>query len=160
MKQSSKLKTQMAKANNNTKYYEGVGRRKEAVARVRLYLTDKKDLKIKDSLFKKGEIYINNRPISEIFPSEVEKESYLYPLQLTGSEDKFVVSILIAGGGKIGQLEAIVHGLSRALEKYDTNKLRPTLKKAGLLTRDPRVRERRKVGTGGKARRQKQSPKR
>ena len=64
------------------------------------------------------------------------------------------------GGGKKGQLGAVTHGMARAFDKLDREKFRPELKKAGLLTRDSRTRERRKIGTGGKARRKKQSPKR
>lgn len=70
------------------------------------------------------------------------------------------MTFFVQGGGKKGQLGAIIHGLARAIEKTDKETLRPILKKAGLLTRDSRTRERRKVGTGGKARRVKQSPKR
>ena len=73
---------------------------------------------------------------------------------------KYYVTVKVVGGGKKGQLGATVHGIARALAKLDADTLRAPLKKAGLLTRDSRVRERRKVGTGGKARRKKQSPKR
>ena len=83
----------------------------------------------------------------------------MMPLKLTQNEGRFAISILTEGGGKNGQLEAIVHGLARALLLSDQG-YKVVLKKAGLLTRDPRKRERRKVGTGGKARRAKQSPKR
>jgi len=73
---------------------------------------------------------------------------------------KYYVTVKVVGGGKNGQLDAVVHGIARAFDKADREKFRPPLKRAGLLTRDARVRERRKVGTGGKARRKKQSPKR
>jgi small subunit ribosomal protein S9 len=81
-----------------------------------------------------------------------------YMLALT--EDRFVTTIHVTGGGKSGQLDDIVHGISRALNLMNTEEYRPTLKAKGLLTRDPRTRERRMVGTGGKSRRAKQSPKR
>ena len=141
----------MAKKTKNLEYYEGVGRRKQAVARVRLYIKT-------HSKIKKGEVYINDRPIDKVY-SFYQRDFALSPLKLTGSEDRFAISIKTEGGGKNGQLEAIVHGIARSLSKVDES-YRPILKKSGFLTRDPRKRERRKVGTGGKARRAKQSPKR
>ena len=99
-------------------------------------------------------------PIQQLFPSLYEKEYYSMPLKLTNSLDRFAVTVQIFGGGKKGQLDALVHGLSRALELVDKETFRPLLKKEGLLTRDPRKKERRKVGKGGKARKAKQSPKR
>jgi len=142
-------------------YYEAVGRRKEATARVRLYiLTRKAYVKVEDLEIKRGEIYVNGKPIEKLYPHPWEKNIYMKPLELTDSVDRFAISIKVEGGGKNGQLGAIVHGLARALEKVDREAYRPILKKAGLLTRDPRAKERRKVGTGGKARRKKQSPKR
>jgi len=152
----------MAKKNKIFKYYEAVGRRREAVARVRLYLVNKKDktAKVNKLKIKQGEIYVNYKPISSVFKSKVEEEKYMLPLKLTKNEKRFAISVKIKGGGKNGQLEAMVNGLAKAIEKADKETYRPILKKKGLLTRDPRVRERRKVGTGGKARRKKQSPKR
>lgn len=82
------------------------------------------------------------------------------PFRATNTIGKYSLTIKVEGGGKSGQLEAVVHGISRALQLLDKEKFRPILKKKGFLTRDARVRERRKVGTGGKARRKKQSPKR
>ena len=151
----------MAKKTKDLKYYEGTGRRKEAVARVRLYLVNKgKIATVSDLKIKQGEIFVNKRPIGTLFPALAEKNYYLTPLKLTDNENRFAISIIIRGGGHSGWLTAIVHGLARALEKADRDSYRPILKKAGLLTRDDRERERRKVGTGGKARRAKQSPKR
>lgn len=151
----------MPKKTKNLKYYEAVGRRKEAVAKVRLYIVGKDKLvAVGDSKIKQGEIYINKRLISKIFPSVPEKITYIRPLQLTNNEGRFAISILVSGGGRKGQLEAIVHGLARAMEKVDKEQYRPILKREGLLSRDARIKERRKVGTGGKARRKKQSPKR
>lgn len=142
-------------------YYVGVGRRKEAVAQVRLYIGRKdKVTSLKGFKIKTGEIFVNNKPIQKVFPSEAERFRYLAPLNLTDSIGRFGISIVVKGGGKTGQLEAVIHGLSRALESVNKENFRPILKKQGLLTRDARVKERRKVGTGGKARRAKQSPKR
>lgn len=142
-------------------YYESVGRRKKAVARVRLYIVGKsKSITVTAIKGKPGDIYVNKKPIDKIFTSAQEKVKYLFPLKLTNNEERFVVSILVKGGGKTGQLEAIIHGLSRALDKVNREEYHQLLKKQGLLSRDPRVKERRKVGTGGKARRAKQSPKR
>ncbi len=155
------LKNQKMARKKALKYYEAVGRRKEATARVRLYITiGKAPVKVDGFEIKKGEIYVNGKPIEKIYPHVWERNIYMKPLELTGCADRFAVSIKVEGGGKSGQLGAIVHGLARALEKVDREAYRPVLKKEGLLTRDPRARERRKVGTGGKARRKKQSPKR
>jgi small subunit ribosomal protein S9 len=158
----------MAKKTKDLKYYEAIGRRKEAVACVRMYIPVKdKQASIKtpgnkesEVKIKAGDIYINAKPIEKLFPAEYEKASYLLPLKLTDNVGRFAISIFVNGGGRHSQLEAIVHGISRALNKADREGFRTLLKKQGLLTRDPRVRERRKVGTGGKARRAKQSPKR
>ena len=128
---------------------------------MRLYIVGKeKTVDAVGTKIKKGEIFVNKKPYEQIFPSLAEKTILLKPLSLTESLDRFAISILVNGGGKTGQLEAIVLGLARALESSDKAGLRPGLKKAGLLTQDSRERERRKVGTGGKARRAKQSPKR
>jgi small subunit ribosomal protein S9 len=150
----------MAKKTSDIKYYESVGRRKSSSAIVRLYIVGKqKEVTIGDVKIKTGEIFINKKPISEYFPQEVSQNELLNPLKLTSNLERFAISAKIMGGGKMGQLDAFIHGLSRAIELSDTTH-RPTLKKQGLLTRDARVKEKRKVGTGGKARRQKQSPKR
>lgn len=127
-------------------YIHAVGRRKTASARVRLYLNP-------------GEIMVNGMPISKYFPGQEDQARYLEPLRTTNVLEKVSATIKVEGGGKNGQLEAIVLGLSRALIKADPEH-RPGLKKKGFLTRDERMRERRKVGMGGKARRKKQSPKR
>ena len=152
----------MAKKTSDLTYFESVGRRKEAVARVRLYKAKGKDktVTLPGLVMKQGEIYVNKKPITEIFPLPFHKVRYLKPLKIAGAEGAYAISILVAGGGSNGQLDAVVNGLAKALEKTDTENLRTLLKKEGLLTRDSRIRERRKVGTGGRARRQKQSPKR
>lgn len=157
----------MARKSKNLKYYQATGRRKEAIARVRLHLvgadktTTVKKGKGEGSIkIKQGEIYVNDRLIQEIFPAAYEKQKYMFPLKITNNDNRFAISILTNGGGKNGQLEAVIHGLSRAVELVDKKEYRPTLKQYRLLSRDPRKKERRKVGTGGKARRAKQSPKR
>jgi len=82
------------------------------------------------------------------------------PFKTANAIDKFYFTAKVVGGGKEGQIQAVVHGIARALVKLDSEKFRIPLKKEGLLTRDSRERQRRMVGTGGKARRKKQSPKR
>jgi len=151
----------MVKKVKNLKYYESVGRRKEAVARCRMFLTSKdKVATIGDQKVKAGEIIVNGQLITKYFPRLAEKTKYLIPLKVTNSEERFAISILVKGGGQSGQLTATILSIARALEKVDKDANRKPLKDLGLLRRDPRVRERRKVGTGGKARRAKQSPKR
>lgn len=134
----------------------GVGRRKEAVAGVRLYENKVTWGNVEAN---KGEIVVNGKKGEEYFGSNLEA-LYKKPLSVTNTENKFAITARVRGGGKAGQVEAIVLGLARALDKYDKEKFHSLLKKKGLLTRDSRVRERRKVGMGGKARRRKQSPKR
>ncbi len=151
----------MAKKTKNLQYFEAVGRRKFSVARVRLYLTGKDKTAAVGSLkIKEGEVYVNGKPMEKVITTSYERDFMLTPLKLTGNEGRFAVSIHVVGGGRTGQLDAVIHGISRALDLVDSAQYRPILKKEGLLTRDPRTRERRKVGTGGKARRVKQSPKR
>ena len=116
-------------------YFYGTGRRKSSVARVRLYAG-------------KGEITINGRNIDDYFGLETLKLIVRQPMALTGTTDKFDIVCRVNGGGVTGQAGAIRHGLSRALLQYDEN-LRPLLKKAGFLTRDPRMKERKKYGLKG-----------
>lgn len=137
-------------------YVFAVGRRKESVARVRLYLKDSIAWGVE---VKKGEIIVNKRSALEYFGKEAEKV-LREPLRVTNTEKKFAVTVVAQGGGKVGQLGAITLGIARALDKFDKEKFHSILKKRDFLTRDARVRERRKVGMGGKARRKKQSPKR
>ena len=117
---------------NTNPYFYGTGRRKSSVARVRVYNGT-------------GKITINNRDIDDYFGLETLKLIVRQPLNLTGTEGKFDVVCTVAGGGVTGQAGAIRHGLSRALLQFDPE-LRATLKKAGLLTRDPRMKERKKYG--------------
>lgn len=135
------------KKNTKPDYIYAVGRRRRASARVRLYL-------------KKGDIIVNDKPIEQYFPGLIAKKLYLEPFRACNFIDKCSATIKVIGSGQSGQLGAVIHGLARALVKVNPEKFRPILKKNGFLTRDPRKKERRKAGTGGKARRRKQSPKR
>jgi small subunit ribosomal protein S9 len=117
-----------------TQYY-GTGRRKKSIARVRL-------------LPGNGKITINNRDIDEYFGLETLKVIVKQPLTLTKTIDKYDVMANVVGGGFTGQAGAIRHGISRALLEAD-EEFRPTLKKAGFLTRDPRMKERKKYGLKG-----------
>lgn len=152
----------MARNANTSAYIQSVGKRKEAVARIRLYPLKGKErtLTVNGVKMQQGDIIVNEKPIASVFPSKAHKIQYLKPLNLVKAENRFIITAVIKGGGASGQLDAFIHGLSRALEKSDKETMRPVLKKEGMLTRDARVKERRKVGTGGKARRKKQSPKR
>ena len=137
-----------------------VGRRKESSARVRLYSSVKEGLTWNNEPVSKDQILVNGMPIEKYFPGPLFKAKYMKPLELTNTVGKFAITVKLEGGGKAGQLVALVLGLSRALSLSNRAKNRPVLKSKKLLRVDARVRERRKVGTGGKARRKKQSPKR
>ncbi len=116
-------------------YFYGTGRRKSSVARVRVYNGT-------------GKITINDRDIEEYFGLETLKLIVRQPLSLTDTMDKFDIVCRVAGGGVTGQAGAIRHGIARALLQYN-EELRPELKKAGFLTRDPRMKERKKYGLKG-----------
>ncbi|EKE15211.1 MAG: 30S ribosomal protein S9 [uncultured bacterium] len=151
----------MVKKAKDINYYEAVGRRKQSVARVRLYLVKKTaEIDVGKLKIKAGEIFINGKSVDETSFKTYKKMFLSHPLTLTKNEKRFAVSIMVNGGGTTGQLDAMVHGIARALLIVDKDTYRPLLKANGLLTRDPRKKETRKVGTGGKARRMKQSPKR
>ncbi|KKR78503.1 MAG: 30S ribosomal protein S9 [Microgenomates group bacterium GW2011_GWB1_40_9] len=109
---------------------------------------------------KKGDMVVNARSVENYFPGEVLKKMYTEPFRTTNTVGRFVVSLKTNGGGLYSQLGAVIHAVSRALEKVDKEKFRPILKKRGFMTRDPRAKERRKAGFAGKARARKQSPKR
>lgn len=150
----------MARKKTGPTYFEAVGRRKSATCRVRLF-TMGKDIEVTsgEAKLKKGDIYVNDKKANEYFPGNVFGQMMLLPFKLTNTQDRFAVTVHVRGGGQSGQLEAMLLSTSRALLKVD-DAFRPILKKSKLLTRDDRTKERRKVGTGGKARRKKQSPKR
>ena len=116
-------------------YFYGTGRRKSSVARVRLYQGT-------------GKITINERDIDDYFGLETLKVIVRQPLVITENADKYDVVCRVAGGGVTGQAGAIRHGIARALLQADAE-LRPELKKAGFLTRDPRMKERKKYGLKG-----------
>jgi len=117
----------------------GTGRRKSAVARVRLTSGS-------------GKIVINGRPFENYFPLESLRVVVSQPLAATGTAEKYDAVISVSGGGPNGQAGAVRHGLARALLTVDAN-FRPALKAEGLLTRDPRMRERKKYGQPGARRR-------
>ena len=113
-------------------YFYGTGRKKHSVARVRLYQGT-------------GKITINDRDIDDYFGLETLKLVVRQPLNLVGVAEQFDIVCTVAGGGVSGQAGAIRHGISRALLQYNAE-MRPQLKAAGFLTRDPRMKERKKYG--------------
>jgi len=120
---------------NKASRHLGTGRRKTAVARVRLATGS-------------GKIVINGRTFENYFPAESHRVVAAQPLTITGMADKYDAQISVSGGGPNGQAGAVRHGLARALLTVDAN-LRPILKAEGYLTRDPRMRERKKYGQPG-----------
>jgi small subunit ribosomal protein S9 len=116
----------------STQYYEGVGRRKTSTARVRISTGS-------------GEFTVNEKTLREYFVREGDTERILEPLQATDLEGKLDVSVHVNGGGVTGQMGAVQHGLARALLEMDPE-LRPPLRKGGYLTRDARMKERKKPG--------------
>lgn len=118
-----------------TEYIYAVGRRKTAVAQVRLYKKGE------------GEIIVNGKSLDEYFPAE-QGEDVRLPLRLAGQTDKLKITVKVVGGGKNGQAEAVRHGLARTLIQLNPNFRKP-LKKAGFLTRDSRRKERKKPGLKG-----------
>ncbi|HVM30642.1 MAG TPA: 30S ribosomal protein S9 [Candidatus Limnocylindrales bacterium] len=119
-------------ANNNSFFY-GTGRRKTSVARVRL-------------LAGEGEVVVNGRSLEEHFGSAVDLGDLMMPFRVTGTEGRYNAMIKVEGGGHQGQAGAIRHGIARALLQSDPDGLRAQLRQAGLLTRDPRMKERKKYG--------------
>ena len=115
--------------------YYGTGRRKSATARVYLRPGG-------------GEVQVNRKPFERYFPNETLRMIIRQPLQLTETTNKFDLVINVAGGGPAGQAGAIRHGITRALLESNPD-LRPVLKHAGLVTRDPRIKERKKYGQKG-----------
>jgi small subunit ribosomal protein S9 len=113
-------------------YYYGTGRRKTAVARVRLYPGS-------------GTVVVNGKPLEEIFTRQLHQEQIVQPLRVTGNQTRFNVQAKVEGGGVSGWAGAIAHGVARALVDADERN-KPQLRKFGLLTRDPRMKERKKYG--------------
>ncbi|NIM93835.1 MAG: 30S ribosomal protein S9 [Anaerolineales bacterium] len=116
----------------SVQYYEGIGRRKTSSARVRIVPGS-------------GSFVINNKPLEEYFTRMGDKYVILEPLRITGYEGKLDVSVKVIGGGVTGQTGAVRHGLARALVLMDPN-LRPVMRTGGFLTRDARMKERKKPG--------------
>ena len=117
-------------------FYSGTGRRKTAIARVRL-------------LPGEGEIVVNGRSLDEHFGNAINEAEVRMPFRVTGTEGRFNVMIKVEGGGVTGQAGAIRHGIARALLEVDDEANRVPLRQAGLLTRDPRMKERKKSGQPG-----------
>jgi len=115
------------------KYIYAVGKRKRAIAQIRLFEKGK------------GEININEKPSQEYLPDPEMQKTILAPLELVDLKNKVNITVLVKGGGKRGQAEAIRHGIARALE-ISNKDLRKTLKVAGFLKRDARIKERKKPG--------------
>jgi len=117
---------------SEVRYYEGIGRRKRATARVRLYPGD-------------GQIAINDKPLDQYFGRFQDQQQAIEPLKLTNNEGRYNLMAVVSGGGITGQAQAIRMGLARALQIVDPE-LHTMLREAGLLTRDSREKERKKVG--------------
>ncbi len=130
---------------NNTPYFYGTGRRKSAIARVFMKRGS-------------GNIIVNGKPLDEFFSRETGRMIVKQPLELVDHLESFDIKVNVIGGGESGQAGAVRHGIARALLNYDAE-LKPTLSKAGFITRDAREVERKKVGLH-KARRRKQFSKR
>jgi small subunit ribosomal protein S9 len=114
-------------------YYEGLGRRKAATARVRLY---------PDS---EGSFVVNDKPVEEYFSRDIDQLNIRQPFKVSGTEGRFGISVKVNGGGVTGQAGAVRLGIARALLKVDPD-YRKTLRQNGMLTRDPRAKERKKPG--------------
>lgn len=128
-------------------YIEAIGRRKTATARVRLYMTE-------------GDFVVNQAVVGDYFSCVRQAQSfYMKPFEVTGTRGKYGVNVSVGGSGVRSQLDAVILGISRALVELN-EEFRPLLKAEGFLTRDDRMKETRKIGMGGKARRKRQSPKR
>ncbi len=128
-------------------YFSAVGRRKTAIARVRIWPG-------------KQELTINGKPLSTYFKGETIKKMIHSPFVIADVLGQYTGSIKVAGSGIMSQAEAIMHGIGRALVKADSEKYKKLMRDKGFLTRDPRMKETRKAGQGGRARAKKQSPKR
>jgi small subunit ribosomal protein S9 len=122
-------------ADTKTSEFLGTGRRKTSVARVRLATGT-------------GKITVNGRSFENYFPTETTRGIVSQPLTITGTVDKYDIRVNVTGGGPTGQAGAVRHGIARALLLVDAN-FRPQLKAEGLLTRDPRMKERKKYGQPG-----------
>jgi len=136
----------MTKNNSKNSYIRTLGRRKSAVACLKLFSG-------------KGSSSVNGQALEKYFPTKTEKIVYDKPFEITKTSGKYHFQAKVLGGGKTGQVQALSLAISRCLIKINDT-FKTDLRANGLLTVDSRVKERRMVGTGGKSRRQKQSPKR
>lgn len=128
-------------------YFSAVGRRKTAIARVRIWPG-------------KQELTVNGKPLSAYFKGETLKKMVNSPFAAAEVLGQYTGSIKVTGSGIMGQAEAIINGIGRALMKADPDKFKKLMRDGGFLTRDSRMKETRKAGQGGRARAKKQSPKR
>ena len=133
-KKEIKTTTKKTPSAKKEDFVRAVGRRKTAVARVRLFTKGK------------GNIEINSKDYTEYFPSPELNKKITKPLEVVGKEKDFDFTIKVVGGGSLGQAEACRHGITRALVAFNEEDYRVSLKKAGFLTRDPRAKERKKPG--------------
>lgn len=138
-------------------YYFAYGRRKTATASVWLYPASR-EVVINNVKLVKGDVYVNDKPIDIYFNGPLAKQMYTEVFRTTNASGRFITVAKVFGSGATGQLGAVVLGIARALVKVDP-KLKSTLRKKGFMTRDPRMKERKKPGLMG-ARKQKSSPKR
>ena len=141
------VKKKPSSTKNKNQTITALGRRKRAVARVRL-------------LFNKKERLVNGKKISQYFNSKLYQTFYGRPLEAASLGKKLGFEAKIVGGGVLAQIGALNHALARALVKLNPDEFKSLMRRQGFLTRDPREKERRKPGRGGKARRKRQSPKR
>lgn len=132
-KKTSKKSPTFKKGGGKAKYWQGIGRRKTCTARVRIFSQGTKDF------------IVNEQKIDKYFPIAFLSQEAVSPIEILKLVDKFKVTVKVKGGGIYGQAQAIRHGLSRALVEFNPN-FRKKLKKAGFLTRDPRMKERKKFG--------------
>lgn len=123
------------KTTKEVKYFYATGKRKSAIAKVRIYPSKEKNISIS----------INERTVDDFFPLKEWQQRMLIPFNVVKLQNKFDLVINVQGGGVIGQLEAIVHGISKALREYDEN-FKTILRKNGFITRDSRVKESKKYG--------------
>lgn len=143
----SKVQTGVKYAVPKSAFVEGIGRRKTAVARVRIYE-------------EAGDFIVNGKPAGEYFKTIQNASGYYNKaLQVTETQGNWAITVQVNGSGIKSQMDAVIHGIARALV-MKSDQYKPVLREKGLLTRDSRMKETRKVGMGGKARRKRQSPKR
>ncbi len=147
VKPITKPKAVIATTSKAKKYTQAIGRRRSATAKARVFEG-------------KQEIVVNDKPISTYWSQPGLAALYLRPFIVTDTLGKYTATVKVKGSGVIGQVGAFVHAVSRALAEVNPEVFRKPLRDADLLTRDPRMKETRKVGQAGKARKKKQSPKR